>query len=298
MFGISVCLGWLAFDRYFKLHGIPVNMPVLGLILIGSGFAGAKVDDVLVNALFLHQSAGSFWSLLLNLRGGYTYLGCVVAGSLGGLIYARMNCIPVLAGFDSIFCMGLGYGTGRIGCFLAGDGDYGVPSHLPWAVSFPHGLVPTLVRVHPTMLYSSAWELAVFTVLWHVSNPHRQPALKPGTLFGSYLLASGAGRFLVEFLGLNPVFAFRLTEAQVVSCVMVAGGVVVLARIFLYASNGERSNPNPDLRMSSQVGIRPCARQQVWTKMNIDRPRSDDLAGSVKGTTGSVAIGLDRTCRR
>ena len=210
-------------------------MPVLGFFLVSAGFAGAKLDDTIVSTFLMHHSGGTFAAQLQNLTGGYTYLGCVLAGSLVGFIYTKINHIPFLCGFDSLFCMGLGYGVGRIGCFLAGDGDYGIPSTLPWAMSFPHGVVPTLARVHPTMLYSSAWELAVFAVLWRLSNPRRQPALKPGTLLGSYLIATGSGRFLVELLSLNPVLAFGLKEAQLVSLAMMASGALVLGHVFLFA---------------------------------------------------------------
>jgi len=37
----------------------------------------------------------------------------------------------------------LGYAVGRIGCLLSGDGDYGIPTTLPWGMSFAHGIVPT-----------------------------------------------------------------------------------------------------------------------------------------------------------
>ena len=37
----------------------------------------------------------------------------------------------------------VGYGVGRIGCLISGDGDYGTPTSLPWGMSFPNGLVPT-----------------------------------------------------------------------------------------------------------------------------------------------------------
>ena len=243
LFGAAICLGWLAFDQYFKRHGIPVNMPLLGVILVGAGFAGAKLDDTLVSVFLVrHSSGGVFAAQLQNLSGGYTYLGCVLAGSLAGIIYAKVNGISLLRGFDSIFCMGLGYGVGRIGCFLAGDGDYGVPSNLPWAVSFPHGVVPTLARVHPTMLYSSIWELAVFAVLWRISDPGRQPPPRPGTLLGCYLIATGAGRFLVEFISRNPVLTFGLTEAQLVSTVMIAGGALIIGHVHLSVRAGTPIN--------------------------------------------------------
>jgi len=36
----------------------------------------------------------------------------------------------------------LAYGIGRLGCHLAGDGDYGLPTDLPWGTRYDHGLVP------------------------------------------------------------------------------------------------------------------------------------------------------------
>ena len=54
----------------------------------------------------------------------------------------------------------IGYGLGRIGCFLSGDGCYGIPTKLPWGMSFPHGIDPIYVRVHPTPLYELTGGLA------------------------------------------------------------------------------------------------------------------------------------------
>ena len=51
----------------------------------------------------------------------------------------------------------IGYAIGRIGCQLAGDGDYGTQSDLPWAMGYPNGIVPTApgVTVHPTPVYET-----------------------------------------------------------------------------------------------------------------------------------------------
>jgi phosphatidylglycerol:prolipoprotein diacylglycerol transferase len=225
---MAICLGWVAFDQYFKRNAFKVNMPVLGICLIVSGWVGSKLDSTLVTAILMHHNSEWFASHIKNLSGGYTYLGCLLAGSLAGVVYAKVNRIPLLVGFDSLFCIGLGYGVGRIGCFLAGDGDYGVPSTLPWAVSFPHGLVPTMVRVHPTMLYSTVWELCTFGVLWRISDPKRGLHRRPGVLLGCYLIATSTERFLVEYLSLNPILSFGLKEAQIVSLVLMMVGVGIL----------------------------------------------------------------------
>lgn len=233
LFGVAVCLGWFTFTRFLRSHRLHVDEIRIAVILVGSALLGAKLDAAFVSGSVLHH--GSFLAVLRNITFGYTYFGAIAGGAFAALVYARLAGIPPLQLFDCLFCIGPSYAVARIGCFLAGDGDYGIPSSLPWAMSFPHGVVPTLARVHPTMLYSSAWEIAVFAVLWRLSSPNRQPALKPGTLLGSYLIATGMGRFLVEFLSRNPVLAFGLKEAQLVSVVMMAGGALVLGYVFLFA---------------------------------------------------------------
>ncbi len=64
----------------------------------------------------------------------------------------------------------IGYGIGRIGCFLSGDGCYGIeikPVHLlgftfhPWGMAFPHGIEPVFVPVYPTPLYELAAGLLI-----------------------------------------------------------------------------------------------------------------------------------------
>jgi len=227
VFGIAVCVGSFTVLRFLRTHGLVVNEPVLGALVIGFGFLGAKLDRLVVYGILLGHGHADLRAYL-ELRYGYTYLGCLLLGGTAAGVYAWANRLPLLRFFDSLFCVGISYAIGRIGCFLAGDGDYGIPSNLPWAVSFPHGVVPTLARVHPTMLYSSLWEFGLFAILWPLSNPSRRPALEPGTLLATYLIASGSGRFLVEFLSRNRVLAFGMKEAQMVSLAMMLAGMGIL----------------------------------------------------------------------
>src|SRR4029077_2307854 len=96
----------------------------------------------------------------------------------------------VPARFTAEICaapLALGYGLGRVGCFLVND-DYGIPTSLPWGMKFPNGLPPTtvanlshlhvtfppgtdpgtVVAVHPTQIYETIAMLLVFTVLWRL----------------------------------------------------------------------------------------------------------------------------------
>jgi phosphatidylglycerol:prolipoprotein diacylglycerol transferase len=130
----------------------------------------------------------------------------------------------------------LGYGVGRIGCLLAGDGDYGINTTLPWGVHMMWGhdqyhraLVPPTpptALVQPTPIYELLFAMAVFWVLWQLGKK----AKPVGWLTGLYLLLSGIGRFLVEFVRVNPKIYFHgtLSNAQVAAAASAIVGLVVL----------------------------------------------------------------------
>ena len=194
--------------------------------------AGAKLDDAIVKRVVTYHCNLVDYSFFQMLRGGYTWFGAMLFGLAAGAILIRIYRLPFLETFDSLFCIAPAYAVGRVGCFLSGDGDYGIRSSLPWAVSFPHGLVPTTARVHPTMLYLIVWELIIFGVLWKVSSNPNVERLYPGMLLGLYLIFTSVGRFLVEILSLNPEVAFGLKEAQIVSIGLFAAGVSIIVAVF------------------------------------------------------------------
>jgi phosphatidylglycerol:prolipoprotein diacylglycerol transferase len=125
----------------------------------------------------------------------------------------------------------LGYGIGRIGCLLSGDGDYGINTTLPWGVRMakdalvpPH---PPDALVQPTPIYELLFALAVFWLLWELGKR----AHPVGWMTGVYLAISGVGRFLVEFVRINPKIYFHhtLTNAQVAAAASAIVGLVVIA---------------------------------------------------------------------
>ncbi len=115
--------------------------------------------------------------------------------------------------------LALGYAFGRIGCQLAGDGDYGVAWDGPWAMAYPNGTVPTTEEVHPTPVYESIAMFIVAALLWRWRHRWR-----PGTLFALYLFLAGLERFLVEFVRRNDEVLLGLTQPQLISLAMIAAG--------------------------------------------------------------------------
>ena len=123
----------------------------------------------------------------------------------------------------------VGYGVGRIGCLTSGDGDYGIKTTLPWGVHMaPDALVPTRDLVQPTPIYELLFSLALAWLLWRLGRNARPV----GWMTGLYLVLSGIGRFLVEFVRINPRLYWGMSNAQMAALgsIVVGGLIMALAR--------------------------------------------------------------------
>ena len=168
---------------------------------------------------------------------GWVWYGGLIGGAVAVLWWARSVGMPMLVATDiAAPALAIGLAIGRIGCQLAGDGDYGVPTDLPWGMSYPDGVVPTTARVHPTPLYELVLYVVTFIVLWR----QRGRGLPAGHLFGQYLIYTGAARFAVEFLRRNPAWLLGLTTAQWFSIGSMALGLYVLRRVGAVTSRAWR----------------------------------------------------------
>jgi phosphatidylglycerol:prolipoprotein diacylglycerol transferase len=225
-FGVMVALGFLAGGwmaaRSFERAGLPAKAAwdIVTWCVVG-GLLGAKLWYV--GEQMSRDSTVSAFELLTS-RGGITWYGGFLGGTILGLWAARANKVSLLAAANCAApSLAVGQALGRVGCFLVGD-DYGVKSDVPWAVAFPEGLPPTvdpqtgeLFRVHPTMLYETFWLLPVGAFLWWRLG--RSPFL-----FGEYLVLSGIGRLVIETYRVNPTLVGPFTNAQVVALVCIAVG--------------------------------------------------------------------------
>ena len=195
------------------------------------GWVGARLFLIPTGWQFFTEDPIGF----LLASSGWVWQGGVIGGAIGVLSMARRRGVPLLVAAD-ICAPGLAVGLaiGRIGCQLAGDGDYGIPSTLPWAMSYPDGVVPTTERVHPTPIYEMLANLAILAYLWR----RRHRALAPGDMIGRYLILSAVVRFLVEFVRRNPKWLIGLTTAQWMSVGFALLGVILVRR-----ARGEPSRP-------------------------------------------------------
>ncbi|HEX4960038.1 MAG TPA: prolipoprotein diacylglyceryl transferase [Thermoanaerobaculia bacterium] len=212
------------------------------------GILGAKIYYAILNM---------DWRLLFD-RSGLVWYGGFIAGFLCVVWMIRRRRLPVWPLSDVVApALALGYGIGRIGCFLVGD-DYGRPTSLPWGIAFKYGLpettagnlrrmfgvaVPaaipddTLMRVHPTQLYETALALAIWGFAVWLFKRRPQP---PGTVALVVLALLAVERFLIEILrAKDDRFFGNFTLAQVISVAI----VIVVALVAWFRRRGLQTRP-------------------------------------------------------
>ena len=245
-FGLMMAIGFIAaswlLTSELKRKGYDPNMgSTITLIAVIFGVAGSKI-------LYLIED----WSRFVQdpLReafspGGLTWYGGFFLATFAIWIYVRRKKIPFLAICDAAApSLMIGYGIARIGCHLASDGDYGTPTDLPWGMiysngtyppaialrEFPemvqkysvNGIIPNDIRVHPAPLYEFIASVFLFGFLWRL----RKKESPNGKLFMIYLILYGIERFLVELIRLNPRLVFGLSEAQLISILLIISGII------------------------------------------------------------------------
>lgn len=225
-------LMWLAFVAgYFvlqadlKRRNLAADPNTMVALLALAGLFGAKLWHVLESPRELLDAP----LVLLFSRTGFAWYGGFLAGTLMFFYFARRYKIALPTLMDAAApAAALGYAVGRIGCLLSGDGDYGRPTNLPWAMSFPEGLVPTTERVHPTPIYEFLACTLIFFFLWKLGGKAGRP---PGEVVARFFILMGLERFLVEFIRINPDVLFGLSNAQLASVAAMVAGIVWLAQL-------------------------------------------------------------------
>ena len=214
------------------------------------GIVGAKIYSALLDGQITFQELFS--------TSGLVWYGGFIGGFLAVIIVVLRSPNPFLPTIDIIGPTGiLGYGIGRIGCFLAGDGDYGPPSDLPWAMAFPNGTVPTDVLVHPTPIYETLLSCAFFGILW---SQRRRFEATPGALLGASLVLLGVERFIAEFWRITPRVLGWMSAAQLFSIAAFIIGIALILwmRTRPRIAEGEVSN----LASETAEGERGKSRQR------------------------------------
>lgn len=219
------------------------------IIALVFGLLGAKLFDIFENwSGFVKDPSAYLFS-----PAGLTMYGGLICAALAIWVYARRHKISFWHLNDATApALMLAYAVGRIGCQIAGDGDWGIESNLAdkpgflpdwfWSYTYPHNVNEVGEKiagcldpkycyelahgVYPTPLYETLACALLFGILWAV----RKRIKVPGALFGLYLMFNGLERFFVEKIRVNNrlnLFGFHPTQAEVISTLLFLSGLAI-----------------------------------------------------------------------
>jgi phosphatidylglycerol:prolipoprotein diacylglycerol transferase len=257
-FGLLLWLAAVAatvvLHKNFVRNGVDADALNVVAFVVITGVLGAKTWHELQNVADLRaamkQIGAPGWKHPLEValyflhwfQAGFAWFGGMLAGIAMLMWQGRQARPEGMTGWMASVRMldlaspaaAVGYGVGRIGCLTSGDGDYGKVTTLPWGVHLRadalvpvRDLVPNAplnAMVQPTPIYEFLFALVLAWLLWRLG----QKARPIGWLTGLYLVLSGLGRFLVEFVRLNPRLYWGMSNAQVAALGSVAVGFVVM----------------------------------------------------------------------
>jgi phosphatidylglycerol:prolipoprotein diacylglycerol transferase len=247
MMGIAFITASILLTRELKRKKLDPDLGnTITLIALVAGIAGSKI-------LFLFENWQDFLRAPFELTfsaSGLTWYGGFILALVCIYFYVKKKKISFAKITDATSpALMLGYGIARIGCHLSGDGDYGIPTSLPWGTNyengtfppsiafrdfpqiarqFPGGIVPDNTPLHPTPVYEFILCTLFFIILWQIGKRK----VPDGLVFMWYLILAGIERFAVEFIRINPPFLLGLSEAQVIALVLIALGIYGIQRIY------------------------------------------------------------------
>ena len=268
---LGVVVGALIVERGLKERGEKGDRIWDALIwVLPAGIIGARLWYVL-NAIlggnrFYLENPGSIFRVW---EGGLHIFGGFLFGALALLFYLRQNKLDPWLFLDAAGPAALvGQGIGRIANFINQE-LYGPPTTLPWGIPIEAehrlpqyqdlGLFPVeSTRFHPTFAYEMLWNFASAGLLLWLSRRYKGD-LKPGTIFGGWLVLAGVGRVIIEFFRPDQpkIAGLGISYSSIFAALMAVAGAILLLVRYKVINLRFAENWEEDYRRSSpmdQVG--------------------------------------------
>jgi len=226
-FGLCIGLAFILAGAVLEIEcrrlRLNVDSAEILLIAMVSGVFGSKMHCFISEVISGGRITPFFQGSGLSFQGGFLFAtACIIFN------VKYLNKQPILKLMDAM-APGLvtGYAVGKVGCFLSGDGCYGIETAQPWGMEFPNGLVPTKgTPVHPVPLYEALFNSALFVYLMiRARDPLGIPVLNN---LGFMFIGLGFLRYSLEYVRGHPIIFLGMTEYQLIALSMVIFGVIVI----------------------------------------------------------------------
>jgi phosphatidylglycerol---prolipoprotein diacylglyceryl transferase len=231
-YGVLVAAGflaglWTASRRAVHDRLSPQQVADSGPWLIIGAIVGARI--LYVTTYWERFAGAPLKEIFMVQQGGLVYYGGLVGSSLATIIYCYWRKIPLWKFADALApSIALGYVFGRIGCLMNGC-CFGRACDAPWAITYPAQSNGPQGPVHPTQIYDSLLNLALYGFLAWLYRRKRFD----GQIFATYLICYAFTRSTVEYFrgdyGPGHIHAGFLTPAQLVSAAILVAGIVLFS---------------------------------------------------------------------
>ncbi|MEN4011157.1 MAG: prolipoprotein diacylglyceryl transferase [Chloroflexota bacterium] len=243
LYGIIIMFGALmaavVASREVKRRGMSTEWvwDMLPWLLI-AGVIGARLWHIFTPPASMVERGITTWYYLTHpldaiaiWKGGLGIPGAVMGGALALYIYCRKKGLSFAAWVDIIAPgLALAQAIGRFGNFVNQE-VYGAPTDLPWAIFIePLHRLPEFSAVefyHPLFAYEAIYNLLNMTLLLWVGRKFAG-RLQNGDIFLIYLVVYPVGRFMLEFLRLDPSPVAGININQVIMAIIAIGAAVAL----------------------------------------------------------------------
>lgn len=209
----------LAYYEAKRLGYNPEYILDLSLWCVPAAVIGARAYYVLLEWDFYK---GDFMRMINIREGGLAIHGALIAAVLTGYIFTRVKKLSFWENADIVApSIAIGQAIGRWGNYVNGEA-HGGPTNLPW------GIMVDGMKVHPTFLYESLWDIGVFLILIF----YRKKKKVDGEVFLLYGILYSIGRFWIEGLRTDSLMFMGMRAAQLLSLavILVFGIIFYLVR--------------------------------------------------------------------
>ena len=248
LIALGMALGVFVACKNTKLRGLSADDLVLAACyVLPLAILGARLYYVIFS-----DRSYTFGEIFRIWDGGLAVLGGVIGGAIGVMLFCLIHKKNFLDVADVIApSLILGQAIGRIGCYFAGC-CYGITvtdENLTW---FPLSTFIDGQWRLSTFFYESVWNFVCFAILLILLRKNKYKYR--GSSIAMYFILYGIGRAWIEALRGDSLYIGTIKVSQLLSILMVIGGIVMICLSALLVKKG---------RIKSVAQLRPIWQNNI-----------------------------------
>jgi prolipoprotein diacylglyceryl transferase len=288
---IGLLIAWVWATKRAVARGANQDtFELICLIMVISGFVGARAYHVITENRLYFGSGRAWWEVFAIWNGGIGIIGGITGGALGAYLMCRWKKVDFASFADAVApTLMVAQAIGRVGNWFNQEA-FGKPTTLPWAVEIEPAHRPAgyaqYETFHPTFLSEGIWNLIGCAVLLWIEKKF---SFGRGKLFVSYVLWYTFGRFFIELIRIdtvNVIGGLRINDWFALAAFLIAAVVMVW---LIRNRPGMAENPfgAPAPSADEEGDSTPSPVEQAG---EADVANGDTPSSSLRGGEADVAI--------